>query len=221
MTVPNFHNLLLPSYRRKLRDHWGYAGKLMQVSSCLSPVTPKECNDLVSKMLTAAEPGPVPGSTTEKSAWSRFQGSRWQHLQLSPSSLLSLSPSPLLQSPNTAAFKRNPFYADPFTCVECKNQWSCNLLHFYSFNCRADKDCRMFIHMWGSWRMMRWQRSLSHLTIVPGYLKSLLNGRLQKAESSRDAREQEHCSHLDPSNSTVRGLDKTYNGLDLVQEDRK
>lgn len=64
MTVPNFHNLLLPSYRRELRDHWDYAVKLTQVPSCLSSITPKECNDLALKMLTTAELGSVSGSTT-------------------------------------------------------------------------------------------------------------------------------------------------------------
>lgn len=55
----------------------------------LSWITPKECNDSVSEMLTTAELRSFRGSTTKKNAWCSFQGSGWQHLQLLPFSLLS------------------------------------------------------------------------------------------------------------------------------------
>lgn len=115
----------------------------------LSWITPKECNDSVSKMLTTAELRSFHGSTTKTNAWYSFQGSGWQHLQLftffTPLSIL-----PLLKSSNTTAFGRNLFYPIVFTCAERKKQWSCKWIYFHSFNYRAGKDCWRFIHMLGS-----------------------------------------------------------------------
>lgn len=94
----------------------------------------------MSKVLTTAQPGPVPGSTTEKIPLIHYPGSRGGDDSTSNSHL-----PPSIPAAIPAAFREIPFTL--FPCVECKNQWNNHLLHFHSSNCRADKDCRMFIHV--------------------------------------------------------------------------
>lgn len=62
-----------------------------------------------------------------------------------------------------------------------KKQWSCNLLHFHSSNCRADKGLLEVHSHARELQDTRWckdRKSVSDLTITLEYLKSLLSGRL-------------------------------------------
>lgn len=181
MTAPHFHKSLLPCYRRELRDRWVCCKIKAVWAQSLQRNVVTWCPRCSLQHNQDQSPAPQLKKT--------HYPAPGEEMTVPPTlTFLPLTLLPFLQLSKKSL-------------LPCSHVWNVKTnetIIYYIFILLTAGQTRTAgcSFMLGSWRMMWGQKSVSHLTIVPEYLKPLLNGRLQKVESSRDAPEQEHCSHL-------------------------